>query len=132
MDDTIKHTPSLEDLQGVPFVWVKDERPWGHFIQYAKNQQCTVKIIEINPGEKLSLQTHELRDEYWVALDSGLGITLEGERVSFGKGSEIYIPRGTEHSIENLGFSSAKFLEIAFGHFDEDDIERLEDRYGRK
>lgn len=109
---------------------VEDLRPWGRFRQYAHNQPVTVKIIEVSAGEKLSLQRHELRDELWVALDTGLEIEIGDARVTAEAGQEFLVPRGTVHRVHG-GPAGGRFLEVAFGTFDEDDIERLEDAYGR-
>jgi len=111
---------------------IVDIRPWGKFTQYTHNQQTTVKIIEVEPQQKLSVQRHQKRDELWVALDLGLYALIGDETIKMIPGYEYFIPRGTIHSVENLYPATARFLEIAFGHFDEDDIERLEDKYGRK
>lgn len=115
-----------------PYSTHVDERPWGKFTQYSHNQETTVKIIEVWAGQQLSVQKHKYRDELWVALDDGLWATLDGKDIMFRKGHQLYIPRGTVHSIRNIKKDRPlRFLEIAFGHFDEDDIERLEDKYGR-
>lgn len=114
----------------------EEKRPWGRFIQFCKNQQATVKIIEVKPQQRLSVQTHKNRDELWVALDPGL-VALVGEDTVFMADFEIgpepvFIPRNTIHSIKNANLvSDARLLEIAFGEFDEDDIERIRDVYGR-
>lgn len=116
-----------------------DVRPWGEFHQYTHNEATTIKVITVEPGEKLSIQRHRLRDEVWVALDEGLLVTLNsGEKdedsirlMKPDLGQMVSIPRGWTHTIENIWNRPARFLEIAFGHFDEDDIERLEDKYGR-
>jgi len=110
---------------------IESHRPWGKFEQFTENESTTVKIITVNPGEKLSVQRHQHRDELWIALDSGLITHLDGEQRVFHKGESVYIRKNTIHSIENEYQKPARFLEIAFGHFDEDDIERLEDKYGR-
>lgn len=115
----------------LPFQRVEDQRPWGRFTQYAHNQEVTVKVIEVLPGAKLSVQRHQLRDELWVALDSGLIWHKNGEEFDASLHTEIWIPKGAIHAIENRGVNTARLLEIAFGNFDENDIERLEDRYGR-
>jgi mannose-6-phosphate isomerase len=115
---------------------IVDYRPWGKFVQFSKNEPTTVKIIEVQPGHQLSVQKHEHRDEMWVALDQGL-VALVGDDTIFMKDIEIanepvWIPRGTVHSIKNVNVGhKAKFLEISFGEFDEDDIERIRDDYGR-
>jgi len=108
-----------------------DFRPWGKFIQYTHNQQTTVKIITVEPKQRLSVQRHKKRDELWVPLDDGLYALIGSGEIKMIPEREYFIPRETIHSIENKSISGARFLEIAFGHFDEDDIERLEDKYGR-
>lgn len=109
---------------------VEDARPWGRFRQYAHNQNVTVKVIEVHAGEKLSLQRHGQRDELWVVLDAGLVIEIGDDTVTADRGDEFLIPRGTTHRVSG-GETGGRFLEVAFGEFDEDDIERLEDVYGR-
>jgi mannose-6-phosphate isomerase-like protein (cupin superfamily) len=110
-------------------------KPWGGFVQYVHNQEVTVKIITVDSGEKLSLQKHKYRDEVWVPLDNGLIATVDGEKTYLWRDKDfmfpVQIPRGAVHTMENDGLHSARFLEISFGHFDEDDIERLDDKYGR-
>lgn len=110
---------------------VHDDRPWGWFRRYAHNEQCTVKVIQVAPGESLSLQRHRHRDELWVALDAGLVVELDGEATVAERGQEFFVPRGCVHRVTGADEHPARFLEVAFGEFDEDDIERLEDRYGR-
>jgi mannose-6-phosphate isomerase len=110
---------------------VVDERPWGRFTQYALNRPCTVKVIEVEPGQQLSLQRHRRREELWVALDDGLEFEIDDETVQPGVGEPHLVGVGTVHRVRGVGDRAARFLEVAFGHFDEDDIERLEDAYGR-
>ena len=107
-----------------------DKRPWGEFKQFTHNEESTVKIITVNKGQRFSLQKHHNRDEFWVVL-SGNGIARIGEQeMSVGVGVEINIPKGTAHRMQAID-SDIIFLEIAQGNFDEDDIERLSDDYGR-
>ena len=114
-----------------PYKKITDNRPWGIFTQYAHNQQTTVKIIEVRPGGKLSVQRHQNRDELWVILSANLWITLNEEEKVRQINDEVWIPRGTIHTVENRGRYWGSFLEISFGDFDEGDIERLNDKYGR-
>lgn len=109
------------------------ERPWGRFAQYCQNESCTVKIIEVAPMGKLSIQRHKERDELWIALDGGLLATVGDKQILMSPSlkSEVWIPRGTIHSVENRNYEVSRFLEVSFGHFDEEDIERIADKYGR-
>jgi mannose-6-phosphate isomerase len=89
-----------------------------------------VKMITVKAGEALSLQKHEKRDEFWKII-SGDGWIVKGEeRIAAKAGDECFIPRETEHRLEG-GSAPLVVLEISFGDFAEDDIVRLEDRYGR-
>lgn len=119
-----------DDTRGAPAV-LEDLRPWGLFRQYALNTACTVKIITVAPDGVLSLQRHQHRDELWVVLDAGLRVEIGGETREPAPGTECFIPRGTIHRLSCHGDRTGRILEVAFGHFDEDDIERLEDVYDR-
>jgi mannose-1-phosphate guanylyltransferase/mannose-6-phosphate isomerase len=109
---------------------IKDIRPWGNFIRYAHNQICTVKIITVNPNQMLSKQFHRKRDELWVIIDKGLRVELDDKTLEPEPGDEIVIMRNVSHRVSSLG-ETGRFLEISFGEFDEDDIVRTDDIYGR-
>jgi len=106
-----------------------EHRPWGHMATFARNQNCTVKIIEIAPNETLSLQTHEHRDELWIALDSNLWAEVDGDIFQLAEYDTIHIPAGSTHRASTP--TGTRFLEVATGHYDDDDIQRLDDKYGR-
>ncbi len=106
------------------------ERPWGFFDQFIKNQPCTVKLITVHPHESLSLQYHNHRAEYWVVISGSGLITVGGERTDAVKGDRFEITEGQAHRVEAHA-DGLLFLEIAVGDFDENDIVRLEDKYGR-
>lgn len=110
--------------------YYKEERPWGNFERLTLNETSTVKIITVNAGEEFSLQTHANRDEYWrVTLGHG-SVTIGDTVTEAGPGDNFSIPRGTKHRVKG-GAAGITFLEIALGDFDETDIIRLEDKYGR-
>jgi mannose-6-phosphate isomerase-like protein (cupin superfamily) len=108
----------------------QEERPWGSFERFTLNEPSTVKIITVNAGEAFSLQKHKGRDEWWKILGGDGKVTIGGTKKELQTGEEYFVPRGTEHRIE-AGTSLVFFLEISFGDFDEGDITRLDDRYGR-
>lgn len=108
----------------------KEERPWGAFERFTHNEQTTVKIITVKAGEAFSLQTHSHRAEFWRIL-SGSGVVTVGEETKEGRaGDAFYVAEGATHRVKG-GLDGVVFLEIAFGIFDESDITRLEDKYGR-
>ena len=115
----------------LPTTPVRVDKPWGNFEQYTHNLPCTVKIITVEPGGTLSRQYHHRRDELWVALDPGARVELGEQVLSPAPGEKLYIPRGTVHRLSCEGERPVRILEVSFGEFDEDDIVRLEDVYGR-
>lgn len=111
-------------------------RPWGGFMTFSKNEECTVKILYIKPGGKLSLQKHSKRDESWHVVSGRLGVRTGASKEALEKrileqGNGIEIKRGMLHDAENIGVSTAMILEVSRGFFDEGDIKRFEDIYGR-
>ena len=107
-----------------------EQRPWGGFEQFCLNQKATVKIIHVEPHAELSLQFHHHRDEFWRVIN-GEGIIVIGEETRTGKkGDEFFIPCETTHQIKTED-TTVDILEISFGKFDEADIVRLSDKYGR-
>jgi mannose-6-phosphate isomerase len=117
-------------IQHIPST-VKVEKPWGYFEQYTHNLPCTVKIITVQAGGTLSRQYHKKRDELWVVLDPGARVELDAEVLHPEPEQKLFIPRQTVHRLSAVGEVEVRILEISFGEFDEDDIVRLEDVYGR-
>jgi mannose-6-phosphate isomerase len=106
------------------------ERPWGAFEQYAHNQEVTVSLMTVQPGQRLSLQAHTGRAELWIALDDGAEVQI-GEVVFHPKaGEELWIPANTKH---RLGATDrpVRVLEVAFGNWQQEDIVRFADDYQR-
>ena len=91
------------------------------------------RIQALKPGQKLSVQLHYHRAEHWVVV-SGTAKVRNGEReFILSENQSTFIPLGTVHSIENPGKLPLEFIEVQSGaYLEEDDIVRLEDRYGRK
>ncbi len=106
------------------------EKPWGNFRQFALNEPCTVKIIIVRAGQAISLQRHDGRSEFWRVLSGDPLITIEENETPAKPGDEFYVPKQTVHRITGQKMD-AQILEVAFGFFDENDIDRIEDNYGR-
>jgi mannose-1-phosphate guanylyltransferase/mannose-6-phosphate isomerase len=107
------------------------ERPWGTFQQFVSNEQVTVKIITVQPGHRLSLQRHSHRGEMWQVLAVPIDIMVDDRTWTAEAGETVWVPRGSTHRMGNSGSQPGRLLEVAFGHFDEGDIERLQDDYAR-
>jgi mannose-6-phosphate isomerase-like protein (cupin superfamily) len=105
-------------------------RPWGGFDIFALNRSASVKLITVAPGGRLSLQVHHLRAETWVVLDPGLEVVV-GDRTWVAAVDEvIHVPRQVLHRM-TATLGRVRVLEVVLDHFDEADILRLEDAYGR-
>jgi len=107
-----------------------DKRPWGNFRQFTLNEKSTIKILNINPHQSLSVQKHKNRDEFWVILNNPAKITLGNKTFKATKGDEILIKKGQIHTAEAYS-KPLRILEISFGKFKEKDEIRLKDKYGR-
>ena len=109
-----------------------DKRPWGAWTVVEAGERFTIKMITVKLGQRLSLQLHEHRSEHWVVIDGHGIVTIGGDKIRVEQGSHIYIPRRTEHRIENIGVCELRFVEVQLGdQLDENDITRLEDDYQR-
>ncbi|MDB5236915.1 MAG: mannose-6-phosphate isomerase, type [Parcubacteria group bacterium] len=107
-----------------------EDRPWGSFDRFTSNEASTVKFIRMTAGKRLSLQKHAKRSEFWKVI-AGSGIaSVDGADREIAVGDEVEIPVGTTHRLAG-GPDGITVLEIALGTFDEDDIVRLEDDFGR-
>lgn len=93
---------------------------------------AAVKILTVNPGSRLSLQTHQLRSEEWTPVSPGLKAQIGDEVVELTQFCTYRIPVGVVHRIINDSTEVGHIVEVLYGVYDEDDIERLEDDYGRE
>jgi mannose-6-phosphate isomerase len=108
------------------------ERPWGSYTVLDEAADHKVKRIVVHPGKRLSYQRHAKRAEHWfVVLGTGV-VTLEGADLPVTAGAAIDVELGAAHRIANTGAGDLVFIEVQSGtYFGEDDIERLEDDFGR-
>ncbi len=107
-----------------------EERPWGKFESIMNGENFKVKWIKVKSGERLSLQYHNKREEYWTIIKGKAIMTLGEKQFEVKKGDRIKIEIGELHSIE--GITETEFIEIQMGDYlGEDDIVRVEDKYKR-
>jgi len=108
-------------------------RPWGSYTVLDKRASSyKLKRIEVAPGGCLSLQKHQHRSEHWVVVAGTATVTRGDEVFTVAKNASTYIPIGETHRLENRGKIPLQIVEIQVGEYlGEDDIERLDDRYGR-
>ena len=111
---------------------IEDHRPWGYYQVLSDEENHKVKRIVVYPGKRLSLQRHQRRAEHWYVIDGEGIVTLDGREISLKAGEAVDISKGAVHRMENRSGTDVTFIEVQTGdYFGEDDIERLEDDFGR-
>ena len=109
-----------------------DHRPWGYYEVLSDLPEHKVKRIVVYPGKRLSLQRHGHRFEHWTVVKGTALVTRDSEEMFLKAGESVDIPLGAIHRVFNPGSERLVFIEVQMGdYFGEDDIERLEDDFGR-
>ncbi len=122
------HGPSVP-YSGTPEIGL---RPWGYYVVLSEGPNYKVKRFLVNAGQRLSLQKHRKRQEHWFVVRGRALVTRDGRTVPLEKGESIDIPQGAVHRVENPGKEELVIIEVQMGEYvGEDDIERMEDDYGR-
>ncbi len=103
------------------------DKPWGREIHFALEDEYVGKILEVNAGQRLSLQYHEKKKETMYVLDGRLKLTLGDKTEVVGAGRAVTITPGTRHRVEAV--EDSRILEVSTTELD--DVVRLEDDYGR-
>ena len=107
-------------------------RPWGYYESVVDDFRWQVKLINVKPGERLSLQLHHHRSEHWVVVDGTAKVEIGSKVTTLHENQSCYIPLGEKHRLSNPGKIPLKLIEIQSGSYlGEDDIERFQDNYGR-
>ena len=108
------------------------ERPWGTYEVLLDADNCKVKRIIVKPGEQLSYQYHYHRDEVWVIIQGQAEIILDDVVHNYEEGGIVTIKKLQKHRVKNTGDIDLIFIETQTGNsFDEEDIVRIQDNYGR-
>lgn len=110
----------------------REGRPWGYFEILSDKTDHRVKRILLYPGKRLSLQRHFHRNEHWYIISGEALVTRNKEEIRLNPGESVDIINEDLHRIANTGKEDLIFIEIQTGsYFGEDDIERIEDDFGR-
>lgn len=108
-------------------------RPWGTYETVDFSERFKVKRITVNPGAALSLQKHHHRAEHWIVVRGTATVTIGEKQITLCEDQSTYIPIGQYHRLENSGKIPLELIEVQSGSYlGEDDIVRVEDRYGRQ
>ena len=109
-----------------------EEKPWGSYINLLDEEYVKVKKIVIKPGEAPSYQYHFKRSEVWIIVKGQAEVKIDDVLMKHSVGDIIRIPKESAHQVTNIGDDELVFVEVQLGeYFGEDDIVRLEDKYGR-
>ncbi|MEK7572671.1 MAG: phosphomannose isomerase type II C-terminal cupin domain [Patescibacteria group bacterium] len=108
----------------------EEKRPWGNFRQFTHNVSSTVKIITVKPNESLSLQSHNKHAEFWHIIKGDGVAYIDDKEYNLKEGDEYNILVHIKHSLA-AGPLGLQVLEISTGDFNENDIVRYKDKYGR-
>ena len=107
-------------------------RPWGCYESIVEDSKWQVKLINVKPGETLSLQMHNHRSEHWVVVKGTAKVEINSQISYLSENQSTYIPIGYKHRLSNPGKELLTIIEIQNGSYlGEDDIIRFEDNYGR-
>lgn len=131
--DVKKVFNELKDKEDYTFMAHKTVyRPWGYYTVLNEGDGFLTKVIQVNPGAKLSIQLHHHRSEHWVLLEGKAKVLRGNEEHYLNSGDSIDIAVEETHSLQNPYDTPLKILEVQKGDYiSEDDIVRLEDMYGR-
>src|SRR5215212_4285616 len=107
-------------------------RPWGYYQGVDSGARYQVKRIVVKSGARLSLQKHFHRAEHWVVVKGTAEVTVNGEVRAIHENESVYIGIGSVHRLANPGKIPLELIEVQVGSYlGEDDIQRLDDVYGR-
>lgn len=124
----IKESGSLTVTEH-PFEW----RPWGGFEVLSDTDHFKVKRITVDPGARLSYQSHKKRAEHWTVIEGEAEVILDDVSHFLKSNDSITIPMGAKHRVKNVGIRPLILVEIQTGsYFGEDDIVRYQDDYARE
>lgn len=107
-------------------------RPWGSWTSLLHSPRYQIKLIEVKPGARLSLQKHHHRSEHWIVVSGTAMVTRDSERLEVHANESVFLPVGSVHRLENCGKVPLSLIEVQVGEYlGEDDIVRVEDDWSR-
>lgn len=107
------------------------QKPWGHMQTYRAEKNWWLKTLTVMPGHRMSLQSHEKRDELWVVVEGQMKGHVGDRTFQATPFEVVLVKKGEKHRVTNTGEVPLTLVEVACGPAFEDDIVRYEDDYGR-
>ncbi len=107
-------------------------RPWGNYDCLDFGARFQVKRLTVKPGQYTSLQKHTHRAEHWIVVSGTAEVTCGDKTFILRENESTFIPLGEQHRLKNPGTIPLELIEVQSGSYlGEDDIERIDDQYGR-
>jgi mannose-6-phosphate isomerase-like protein (cupin superfamily) len=107
-------------------------RPWGYYEILQTSPIFQVKKLVVNPGKRLSLQSHKFRSEHWFVISGSGNAEIESQTINLTIGCSVDIKVGEKHRLAACSTEELTIIEVQTGtNFDENDIERYQDDFGR-
>jgi len=111
---------------------MKTKRPWGSYTVLSTGKGFKVKLVEVRPHKRLSLQSHQYRSEHWTVVQGLATVTLGNEQFDMPENESAYISKKQLHRLENKTNKILRIVEVQCGDkLLESDIKRFDDDYGR-
>ena len=132
LDDSLRREITSSVLEPIHRERSRVDRPWGYFMVIDQGPHYKIKRIVVFPGQRLSLQMHHHRNEYWLEVEGTARVTVGDDIFLLHPNQSTYIPIRTKHRLENIGETALEVIEIQNGEcISEEDIIRFEDDYDR-
>jgi mannose-1-phosphate guanylyltransferase / mannose-6-phosphate isomerase len=108
------------------------QKPWGSYTVLEKKDNYLVKRLDVNSGERLSLQSHSYRSEHWAVVSGSALVDLDDKQIVLKANESLFIPKESKHRLANPSETNLILIEVQVGErVDEDDIVRHQDDYNR-
>lgn len=110
----------------------RTDKPWGHEILWANGKDYLGKVLYIHPGQKLSLQYHEVKEETIICLEGVITISADKDGPSpivLHPGQTLHVFPRQIHRFENNTNETVILMEVSSNH--PQDVVRIQDNYGR-
>ena len=102
-------------------------RPWGWYVNVDGGDHSGIKIkrLLVYPAKRLSLQSHDKREEHWVVARGKARVQVGDEVLTLSQNDYVHIPTKAVHRVENIGDEMLEIVETQIGtYLGEDDIVR--------
>ena len=107
------------------------EKPWGSYTDIFRSDEVVFKKIVIGPGEEISYQRHQKRSEFWYVIEGEGIFRYNNTNWKAKPGFTVEVHRNDAHQMTNTGEEDMVVYEMQYGKCLEEDIIRIEDKYGR-